>query len=507
MFIIERNRDKHNLIEAGPGAGKTYSLIKKVLKCLEEVEPYRCIVVITYTNSAKNEILNRLKEKVDIPENLFVGTIHSFFIKFIIKPYYRLKVDLNGKNVKYGEFNKRVGSKNENYKVSSVLNKRYNEKLLENGCISYDEIINLSEEIIKDLHISKSVSKRIKYLFIDEFQDATNKQAEIVKKIMNAGYTTVTCIGDREQYITSYTYRIKAGRAPKYNKTPFFIFKSKRDVEYSSINTNYRSSPQIVQFLNNFSTFIKQEQCNKKLNNNRIPIYYIQENYIARIMKKFNDLVELHNEQIFDKKKIIVAKENNTVKIISQAVESSFEEIGNDSAYENLLSNTIELIMSVSKEPLDVWLSKRNLDVLQMRKFAMDVFDLINANTSKEVIEEFLKVNNIVIDENRNIKEIINEFKSKKCLKTIHRIDENVMSIHKSKGLEAGIVLAIAKNNNELSRWLEIKKDGRVLDENDTCRIGFVAFSRAKELLVISCLESINEGNLRLLKDLGVEIS
>ncbi len=77
-------------------------------------------------------------------------------------------------------------------------------------------------------------------------------------------------------------------------------------------------------------------------------------------------------------------------------------------------------------------------------------------------------------------------------------------SIHKAKGLEAECVLVVAKTVNELQKWFETEFEERCKDKNDTCRIGFVGFTRAKEILCIACKASINKTAKDKLTNLGV---
>jgi len=58
-------------------------------------------------------------------------------------------------------------------------------------------------------------------------------------------------------------------------------------------------------------------------------------------------------------------------------------------------------------------------------------------------------------------------------------------SIHQAKGLEAVAVLAVARSLNENKSWCMTDHAQRIADKADTCRLGFVAFSRAMELLCI----------------------
>ena len=78
---------KPTLVIAGPGAGKTHYIIEKVIEKLPMLAAHRFLAVITYTNAATCEIYERLSKKMDIPSNVFIGTIHSFLVRFILKPF------------------------------------------------------------------------------------------------------------------------------------------------------------------------------------------------------------------------------------------------------------------------------------------------------------------------------------------------------------------------------------------------------------------------------------
>lgn len=70
--------------DAGAGAGKTYALQKSIEHILKtEGENLKLrnqkILCITYTNAAKNEILNRLGKN----SSILVSTIHEFLWGFI----------------------------------------------------------------------------------------------------------------------------------------------------------------------------------------------------------------------------------------------------------------------------------------------------------------------------------------------------------------------------------------------------------------------------------------
>jgi DNA helicase-2/ATP-dependent DNA helicase PcrA len=78
-------------------------------------------------------------------------------------------------------------------------------------------------------------------------------------------------------------------------------------------------------------------------------------------------------------------------------------------------------------------------------------------------------------------------------------------SIHRSKGLEADGVLAVTRTENEINKWFTTDKEERYKDKGDQCRIGFVAYSRAKQVLCIACLKKISQPTIEKIQSFGVK--
>ncbi|EOZ5834310.1 UvrD-helicase domain-containing protein [Enterococcus faecium] len=75
-------------IEAGPGAGKTEWLIAHIINVVQNSDilfSTRKVACITYTNTAVENILNRLG--TSLSNRVEVTTIHSFLYRYVIKPY------------------------------------------------------------------------------------------------------------------------------------------------------------------------------------------------------------------------------------------------------------------------------------------------------------------------------------------------------------------------------------------------------------------------------------
>ncbi len=109
------------LIIAGPGSGKTFTLVERIIFLLEkkEIEPSK-IFVSTFTEKAAKELITRisnrlleLKLNIDI-STMKIGTLHSLFLKILeeniqysdLKKNYRLIDEFEQKYIIYKNIDK-----------------------------------------------------------------------------------------------------------------------------------------------------------------------------------------------------------------------------------------------------------------------------------------------------------------------------------------------------------------------------------------------------------------
>jgi len=95
--LNEQQRDAiihegNTVVLAGPGSGKTDTVVLKVAHLLtQEVRPPRGVACITFSADAVREFTIRLRRQGLRPgPRLFLGTVHSFCLTRIIRPYARL---------------------------------------------------------------------------------------------------------------------------------------------------------------------------------------------------------------------------------------------------------------------------------------------------------------------------------------------------------------------------------------------------------------------------------
>lgn len=81
------------LLQAGPGAGKTRTLVKRVLSLLAENVDPASILVLTFSNRAAGELAERITSHApDAAPRIWIGTFHAFGLDLIRR--YHAKLDL-----------------------------------------------------------------------------------------------------------------------------------------------------------------------------------------------------------------------------------------------------------------------------------------------------------------------------------------------------------------------------------------------------------------------------
>lgn len=184
--IIQAPVAQCTFVDAGPGTGKTYTLLKKIIYMIEcqGTDPEE-ILVLCFTNAAVNEIKARIKKYAETEGdrnlvNVDVRTFHSFSWLLISQAN---ELFCDRPNYQYID-------------ISQFMNDF-------NG---YARSIRKATEIIHKF--GDEVFSGCAHLIVDEVQDLTNEKAylvmTIVRECMKNG-TGVTLLGDSCQAIYDYS--------------------------------------------------------------------------------------------------------------------------------------------------------------------------------------------------------------------------------------------------------------------------------------------------------------
>lgn len=252
------------LILAGPGSGKTTVLTHHVRYLIGNGVSPAEILVITFTKTAAVSMKSRFKEMMPkSADSVYFGTFHSFFFK-ILKSYYKNSPSIvnNSERLKY------IGSLLEDYtlcdyysnliskKKTELLSdeefqkfddefnnlfKRYNDLLKAESKIDFDDILLCCYNLLlNNKSVRDFLSKKYKYILIDEFQDINRIQYNIVK-LMLSDKGIIYAVGDENQSI--YGFRGSGSWCMKSFLEDF-------DVHIIHLDINFRSQHDIVSISN-----------------------------------------------------------------------------------------------------------------------------------------------------------------------------------------------------------------------------------------------------------------
>ena len=271
------------LILAGAGSGKTRVLTTRIGHLIEDkgVQPAN-ILAITFTNKAANEMRERVEETLESDaSDMWISTFHSCCVRILRKDINRIgynrsfviydsadQVTLVKDCLKELNLNDKVfepkmiistisGAKDKLYdpkqfkamhmndnrmsKIADVY-ALYQDRLKRNSALDFDDLIFKTVELLKsDKEVLDYYRNRFKYIMVDEYQDTSKAQYELVK-ILAKEHQNICVVGDDDQSI--YGWR----GADIRNILEFE--KDYDDVHVVKLEQNYRSTQIILDAAN-----------------------------------------------------------------------------------------------------------------------------------------------------------------------------------------------------------------------------------------------------------------
>ncbi len=240
------------LVAAGPGTGKTFTLVSRIARLLENgmADPSN-IVAITFTTKAAEELRERLGKRCGLlADRIFVGTFHSFCLFHLKSENPTLSVigpesrdRLLKRLLPELSISERKKIRDEiaahfimGENISDNAHKYINE-LMKLNAIDLDAIIPVFVKLMSaDQNFCSIVKNAVTHIFVDEFQDLNGPQYDLVEQIADSA--EVFAIGDPDQAI--YAFR---GSDLRF----FFRFAEAPGTLVISLGTTYRSAPVILQ--------------------------------------------------------------------------------------------------------------------------------------------------------------------------------------------------------------------------------------------------------------------
>jgi len=255
QFDAALNRRENLFVLAGPGSGKTKTLVGKALAEMEEHPVY----IITFTTSAAEEIRSRIDGLMKsaptsrIKNGLHhVGTLHSWALAYIrSRGVLGEVIDERTQAEVVAEVNQRLRLKIPAKRLVQIIagddpadNKErrfveaYAKDMVEHGLISYDGI--LQRALTCTRHAPPRWHGAAPIFLIDEAQDSSVLDLRLYESLAQLG-AQLWMVGDLQQAIYSFRH---AQRADVWQ------WWAERWEGVAKLPTNYRSSQAVVKALN-----------------------------------------------------------------------------------------------------------------------------------------------------------------------------------------------------------------------------------------------------------------
>lgn len=288
------------LVTAGPGTGKTYTLVKRAIYLIQEcnVAP-ESIMMVTFTEKAAKELITRITNELAIRNisininEMYIGTFHSICLRILkenleftrLKKNYRILDQFDQNYMVFQNiyrfrnipnFDIMIGKagawkqssaicnyvnnlteelvtpeelKNDNNLEISVMGQVfevYRDILDESNLMDFSSIQTEAYRLLTENHeILNNLKEKISHIMVDEYQDTNYIQEKIVFLI--AGEKQNICVvGDDDQGL----YRFRGATIRNILEFPD-KFKDKKCKKVQLVE-NYRSNSDIVDFYNNW---------------------------------------------------------------------------------------------------------------------------------------------------------------------------------------------------------------------------------------------------------------
>ncbi|MEK7662315.1 MAG: UvrD-helicase domain-containing protein [Patescibacteria group bacterium] len=275
------------IIMAGAGAGKTKTIVHRILSLIRGGVVPQEILAVTFTNKAAAEmrervlsLLNKEGGAISSDESPIIKTFHSLGV-YILKEQAKLlglsrhfaildegesvsfvKEAINDEGLDVKQFEpRRIRNVISRYKGDLVSVEefardaegffpktlariwvRYEKKLAESKALDFDDLISKTVGLLREnKEVRENYAKRFRFIHIDEYQDTNEAQYELSKLLANE-HKNICVVGDSDQNI--YGWR---GANMKN------ILNFERDypgAEVVVLEENYRSSGNILEAAN-----------------------------------------------------------------------------------------------------------------------------------------------------------------------------------------------------------------------------------------------------------------
>ncbi|ELX04675.1 UvrD-helicase domain-containing protein [Acinetobacter baumannii] len=576
LDYIERTQITENIfLNACPGSGKTETIAQRVANEVESWANFPSgIAVLSFTKSAAKEIEHRIKEKIDNNTTYphFIGTFDSFILKNIVNPLskdiskyeghngdYSFKVvnydsqlffltkyphgyqKISGHHVEIdnrtGRFKFHTPNKDTNRALNAMVLEQWQKddiyrakkKCRDAGFLTHKDIEYLAESALTTRtatqDYAKKLAKRFQLIIVDECQDLSFEQLNILKAMMLNG-TKLHFVGDLNQSI--YEFR-------DVDPNDIINFITDNGFREIQLTKNFRSCQKIVNIATNIMKSISIEADFTSPEQSCFVLQY--KDSPSEVISQFNELTKQYSNRV------LVARGHQTLNQLSivdstpaKPVEFLLSSILNfdETSYTSINQSLIDFSKYI-KDKVKLETKSSDYNCPQIIASELD-WRLFLHNSIQYLLNHDLqldsctwtnwckKVNAVVINlfkqefvlpeiyealKNSDFKIRSPNGKATHCISNYHRKNDSLdikfrkSTIHGVKGEthEATMLISNPTRNGTGTHWSHWIGD----KTSEASRFAYVASSRPKYILVW-CVKKLKSSEQKDLESLGFEI-
>ncbi len=207
------------LVVAGPGTGKTLTIVRRIAWLVHKGVPPDRILAVTFTNRAAREMKERTETLLgDAASRIFIGTFHLLGLR-IIREQGRefsllgreeqadvLKALIKGTSKAVQQELERIsGFKNmlADGAVPPDAFPAYQSALAQRNALDFDDLIRLPVDLLQDGNLRETYRKRFTHIIVDEYQDINAVQYRLLRLLCPEN-GNLCVVGDSDQAIYSF---------------------------------------------------------------------------------------------------------------------------------------------------------------------------------------------------------------------------------------------------------------------------------------------------------------
>lgn len=328
------HKDGPMLVLAGPGSGKTHTLIERIVHLIEDehVRPEE-ILTITFSKKAAEEMQERFEKRIgDHFYPVSFGTFHAIFFH-ILKQHYnyssdsiltpKLKFkylssvceDMENKDAfneaflsdfinKMSLYNSMTLDVEDRLRVLNItgdeakafidIKSAYEELIKKEGKLDFDDMLYMCKELLSNNEaVRERWQNRYRYFLVDEFQDINDVQYDVLNLLAGEN-KNIFAVGDDDQSI--YGFR---GSKPELMRK---FMEENSNCQVVNLSKNYRCPKVVI------------DSAAKLINNNKLRIDKFQT--AEKVDKDIGEVHTMTFESVIEESEYVISKikENITDK-------------------------------------------------------------------------------------------------------------------------------------------------------------------------------------------------